>query len=59
MLSKERVKPVKLVRARTAPEVKNCILRAFKDLQMKTFVVLDVLEGGHTLMSRISMVILQ
>ena len=49
LLSRGRVKPVKLLRAMIALEVKNCIMRAFQDHQIKTFVVLDVLESGHTL----------
>ena len=47
--SQGRMKTVKLVRSMTALQVKNIILRAYEDLKLTTFVVLDTTESGHHL----------
>lgn len=44
-----RVKPVKLQRKMKPAEVKDAILNAFKDLQLLSYDVLDVIDSGHTL----------
>ena len=43
------MKQVKLQRTMKAAEVKDAILRVFKDLHISSFIVLDTLDSGHTL----------
>ena len=40
---------MKLQRTMIPLEVKDAILRLFKDLHITSFVVLDTVESGHTL----------
>ena len=47
--SQGRMKTVKLVCSMTALQVKNIILRAYEDLKLTTFVVLDTTESSHHL----------
>ena len=49
LTSRGRVKQVKLHRNMTPNEVKDAILQIFKSLQVTSFVVLEVVESGHSL----------
>ena len=49
LLTKGRIKPVKLLRKMAPLQVKNAILHAFEELHLESFVVLETTESGHCL----------
>ena len=49
LASRGRMKQVRFLRLMSPLEVKNAILRIFKDLNVTSFIVLDMAESGRTL----------
>ena len=49
LASRGRVKQVRFLRSMSPLEVKNTKLRIFKDLNVTSFIVLDMAESGRTL----------
>ena len=49
LASRERVQQIKLQRTLVPSEVKDNILRDFKEFKISSFVVLDTIDFDHTL----------